>query len=200
MTRKPASEAWVRFKKDDALKTIEAERFRSLQTALRRCCPNEDKMRHVIVVGDMKTGRKGDELVTHALGSCLGLTVYDPIVKVGGMLHAMLPLSKINPEKAAANPAMFVDTGVPLLFKKIYRMGGEKRRLVVKAAGCCASLDPNEMFNIGKRNYMVLKKLLWKNGVLIKAEDVGGKKSRTVRFHLDSGRVIISSMGKQTEL
>jgi chemotaxis protein CheD len=157
-------------------------------------------MRHVIVVGDMKTGANGDQLVTHALGSCLGLMVYDPEAKVGGLLHAMLPLSKINPEKAAANPAMFVDTGVPLLFKEIYKLGGEKKRLVVKAAGCGAPLGPNEMFNIGKRNYTVLKKLLWKNGVLIKAEDVGGSNSRTVRFFLDSGRVVISSSGKENDL
>ena len=53
-------------------------------------------MRHVVVVSDMKTGKEGDTLITHALGSCLGLTIYDPVAKVGGLLHAMLPLSKIN--------------------------------------------------------------------------------------------------------
>ena len=58
-------------------------------------------MRHVIVVGDMKTGRRGDLLITHALGSCLGLMVFDPVAQVGGLLHAMLPLSKVNPEKEA---------------------------------------------------------------------------------------------------
>ncbi len=93
-------------------------------------------MKHVVVVADMKLGKKGDVLVTHALGSCLGLMVYDPQAQVGGLLHAMLPLSKINPEKAASNPYMFVDIGVPKLFKEIYRIGGEKSRLVVKAAGC----------------------------------------------------------------
>ena len=77
-------------------------------------------MRHVIAVGDMKVGRSGDLLVTHALGSCLGLMIYDPAAQVGGLLHAMLPLSKINPEKAQANPFMFVDTGVPALFRTLY--------------------------------------------------------------------------------
>ncbi len=76
-------------------------------------------MRHVVAVGDMKIGRDADLIVTHALGSCLGLVVYDPVEKVGGLLHAMLPLSKINPDKAKANPYMFVDTGVPALFKAL---------------------------------------------------------------------------------
>jgi chemotaxis protein CheD len=68
----------------------------------------------------MKVGAAEDLLVTHALGSCLGLMVYDPEARVGGLLHAMLPLSKINPEKARSNPFMFVDTGVPRLFRAIY--------------------------------------------------------------------------------
>lgn len=84
-------------------------------------------MRHVVVVSDMKTGKAGDFLITHALGSCLGLAVYDPQAKVGGLLHAMLPLSKINKDKARANPYMFVDTGVPVLFKTLYNMGARNR-------------------------------------------------------------------------
>jgi len=157
-------------------------------------------MRHVAVVSDMKVGTAGDTLVTHALGSCLGLMVYDPEAKVGGLLHAMLPLSKINPEKAQNNPYMFVDTGVPRLFKTLYEMGGNKKRMIIKAAGCGNPLGKNEMFKIGERNYTVLKKLLWKNNVLIKADDVGGTKSRTVYFDLSTGRVTISSGGLETEL
>jgi chemotaxis protein CheD len=148
----------------------------------------------------MKTGRDGDSLVTHALGSCLGLAIYDPEVKVGGLLHAMLPLSKINKEKAKSNPFMFVDTGVPALFKTLYEMGAQKNRLVVKAAGCGNPLGKNEMFKIGERNYTLLKKLLWKNNVLLTAEDVGGTKSRTVRFDVSTGQVIISSGGEESDL
>lgn len=95
-----------------------------------------EKMRHVIEVGDMKLGQQEDLLVTHALGSCLGLMIYDPVARVGGLLHAMLPLSKINPQKAQVNPYMFVDTGVPALFNTLYGMGGQKNRMIVKAAGC----------------------------------------------------------------
>ena len=157
-------------------------------------------MRHVIVVGDMKTGKQGDILVTHALGSCLGLMIFDPVAGVGGLLHAMLPLSKINPEKAQQNPYMFVDTGVPALFKEVYALGGEKKRLVVKAAGCGNPLGKNEMFKIGERNFTVLKKLLWKNSVMLKAQDVGGTVSRTVHFDMDGGSTIITSNGQKKEL
>lgn len=152
-------------------------------------------MRHVVVVADMKVGREGDLLVTHALGSCLGLMVHDPVAKLGGLLHAMLPLSKINLEKARANPYMFVDTGVPRLFQELYRMGAEKRRLVVKAAGCGQPLGNNEIFKIGDRNFTTLKKLLWKNNVLLNAEDVGGPSGRTVHFDVLTGEVKVTSNG-----
>lgn len=157
-------------------------------------------MKQIVQVGDMKVGKKGDEIVTHALGSCLGLMIYDPVAHVGGMLHAMLPLSKINPEKAAANPYMFVDKGVPVLFKEVYALGGVKGRLVVKAAGCGSPIGKNEMFKIGERNYTVLKKLLWKNGVLLKAEETGGSISRTVYFDISTGRVTIKSGRQEMEL
>ena len=157
-------------------------------------------MKYIVGVADMKVGKEGDQLITHALGSCLGLVVYDPVVKVGGLLHAMLPLSKINPEKAKANPYMFVDIGVPQLFHEIYQLGGEKERLVVKAAGCGAPLGKNESFRIGERNHTVLKKLLWKSTVLLKAEDVGGAYSRTVYFDLQTGKTVIRSNGEENEL
>lgn len=157
-------------------------------------------MKYVIEVGDMKVGSEGDLLVTHALGSCLGLMVYDPVAKVGGLLHAMLPLSKINQQKAAANPFMFVDMGVPALFKALYELGGQKQQMIVKAAGCGNPLGKNEMFKIGQRNYVVLKKLLWKNGVLLAADDVGGTNSRTVHFELSTGQTIISRNGQKWEL
>ncbi|MBI9085923.1 MAG: chemotaxis protein CheD [Desulfobacterales bacterium] len=157
-------------------------------------------MKLVVDVSDMKVGKNGDLLVTHALGSCLGLTVYDPVAKVGGMLHAMLPMSKINPEKAKDNPYMFVDTGVPRMFKELYALGGLKGRMVVKAIGCGNPLGRNETFKIGERNYTLLKKLLWKNNVMLKAEDCGGTKSRTVRLNTDTGEVIISSCGTESRL
>ena len=152
-------------------------------------------MNHIVNVGDLKLGGNGDLLVTHALGSCLGLMVYDPVAKVGALLHAMLPLSSINPQKAQANPAMFVDTGVPLLFHSLYERGAVKGRLVSKAAGCGNPMGKNETFKIGERNYTVLKKLLWKNNILLESEDVGGMNSRTIHFDVASGEIMLSTGG-----
>jgi chemotaxis protein CheD len=157
-------------------------------------------MRLVVAVGDMKIGRDDDLIVTHTLGSCLGLVVYDPVGRVGGLLHAMLPLSKINPAKAEANPYMFVDTGVPALFKALYVIGGQKPRMVIKAAGCGNPLGKNEMFKIGERNYTILKKLLWKNNILLETEDVGGTTCRTIHLDVATGLTFISSNGQKREL
>jgi chemotaxis protein CheD len=134
-----------------------------------------------------------EEIVTHSLGSCIGMTVYDPKAMVGGMIHYMLPLSKISPEKAKVKPGMFADTGIPALLKKVLSAGAAKDRLVVKIAGGAQLMDQNKIFNIGERNYLVLRKLLWKNRILIDKEDVGGLASRTMRLEMNTGRVTIKS-------
>ena len=101
-------------------------------------------MKRIIVgVADMQLAQADETLVTHALGSCLGVAIHDPVAQVGGLLHAMLPLSKINPDKAQANPAMFADRGVPVLFKSASELGAAKKRLVVKVAGGSSLLDDN---------------------------------------------------------
>lgn len=154
-------------------------------------------MKHVIVVADMKVGQDADVLVTHALGSCLGLMIHDPVARVGGLLHAMLPLSQINPQKAEANPYMFVDTGIPALINAVCGLGGQKSRMIFKAAGCGNPLGKNEMFKIGERNYTVLKELLSENNILLESDDIGGTASRTVHFDLKTGQTQISSNGKK---
>ena len=140
------------------------------------------------------------DLVTYSLGSCIGVAIWDPETHVGGLLHYMLPQSSISPEKARANPAMFADTGVPQLFRKAYELGAVKKRMIVKVAGGSSLLDDNGTFNIGKRNYIILRKIFWKNGILIDSEDVGGAISRTVRLQVATGRVTIRSRGKEVEL
>lgn len=160
-------------------------------------------MKHVVGVADVKvSGEKGDELITYALGSCLGITVYDPVAVVGGMLHVMLPLSTIDPSKAAQNPYMFVDTGVPRLFLACYRAGAQKQRMIVKVAGgaCTGGSEEDDYFQIGKRNLVMLRKLLWRNGVLIKAQDVGGTASRTLTLDIGTGQVTVKANGSTTQL
>lgn len=139
-------------------------------------------------------------LVTYALGSCIAVILHDPVRRIGGMIHYMLPLSETSPEKAKNKPAMFADTGIPLLFQDMYSLGCDKRDLVVKVAGGGALYDDRGMFNIGQRNYTILRKLFWKNGVIINAEDVGGAKSRTAKLHVGTGRVTIRSQGEEVEL
>ncbi len=158
-------------------------------------------MRHVVGVADMKvTANDGDVIVTHALGSCLGIAIYDPIAIVGGMVHVMLPDSSIDKDKAQKNPCTFVDTGVPLLFRECYKLGAAKERLLVYVAGG-ASKDPeNDLFEIGKRNILMLRKLLWKNGVLITAEDVGGSEARTMSLEIGTGAVSVRITGEEFEL
>ena len=150
----------------------------------------------------MKLSRSaGDEIVTHALGSCLGITAHDAAAGVGGMLHVMMPLSNINPQKAKSNPFMFVDTGIPAFFRELYSRGAMKGRLMVKVAGG-ANVQGNgdDRFAIGKRNFIVLKKIFWKNGIMIESEDVGGTKARTMHLDVGSGRVWLSTAGQVTDL
>jgi chemotaxis protein CheD len=143
----------------------------------------------------------GDVIVTHALGSCLGISAHDPVAQVGGLLHVMMPMSNINPDKARLNPYMFVDTGVPKFFQELYDAGAKKGRLCVKVAGG-ANVHANgtDTFAIGKRNFIVLKKMFWKNGVMLDAEDVGGQHARTMYVEIGSGRVWLSTRGQTKDL
>jgi len=142
----------------------------------------------------------GSTIVTYALGSCIAVMVHDPVRVAAGMIHYMLPLSETAPEKARVRPAMFADTGIPVLFQSLYALGCDKRNLVVKVAGGGALYDDRGLFSIGKRNYTILRKMFWKAGVIITAEDVGGAKSRTVRLHVGTGRCTISTQGEEVEL
>lgn len=158
-------------------------------------------MRHVVAVADMKVSNQpGDEIVTYALGSCLGITIYDPASRVGGMLHVMLPLSTIDVAKATENPCMFVDTGVPRLFLESYKLGAVKQRLEVKVAGgaCTNGSEEDDYFQIGKRNITIFRKLLWKNGVMLKSSDVAGTVSRTISLEIGTGIVSMRINGTTT--
>ena len=141
------------------------------------------------------------DLVTYALGSCIALTIYDPQASVGGILHYMLPESSLNLKRAGQNPFTFADSGIPILFRKAYELGAAKSRLVVCAIGGAQVMADQEMFNIGKRNQLALRKLLWKAGVILRGEAVGGSASRTVRLEMASGRVFVrEAAGPESEL
>jgi chemotaxis protein CheD len=153
-------------------------------------------MKRIIGVADMAvSSNQQEDLITYSLGSCIGVVIYDPTVKVGGLLHYMLPESSMDAEKAKKTPAMFADTGIPLLFKQSYQLGASKRNMMVKVVGGGQIMDENGVFNIGKRNYLALRKLFWKNNVMVAAEHVGGNVNRTVRLEIATGRVFLKVSG-----
>lgn len=139
-------------------------------------------------------------LITHGLGSCIAVVAYDPRRKIGGMLHFQLPSSALSPDRAAGSPGTFADTGIPLLFEKMYALGSRKTDIMVKVAGGGNFHDDNGTFDIGRRNQTMVRKIFWKAQVLVAAEDVGGCRSRTVRLYLDTGQVTIQSGSEVTQL
>jgi chemotaxis protein CheD len=157
-------------------------------------------VKQVVGVADMKvSSQPGDVLVAHGLGSCLGIAAYDPVAKVGGMLHVMMPASTTNPEKAKTNPFMFVDTGVPVFLKSLQAEGAVRGRCRWKVAGG-ATVSSADYFAIGKKNYVALKNIFWKTGIFIDAEDVGGNVARTMYVDVGSGRVWLSHGGVEQPL
>lgn len=155
-------------------------------------------MNQIVGVADMKVSNNpGESLITYSLGSCIGLVIYDPVVRVGGILHYMLPESSIDREKAEKKPFMFADTGIPRLFKAAYTFGAKKPRIQIYVAGGAEILDQKGFFNIGKRNYMALKKMFLKNRVIIDKEDVGGNVNRTVRIEIATGDIFVKTSGSK---
>ena len=153
-------------------------------------------MNIIVGVADMKVSDdRGAILITHSLGSCIGVAIYDPVVKVGGLLHYMLPESSLDRIKAKKNPYMFGDTGIPLLFKEAYKLGVKKNRLKVMVVGGAQILDQKGLFNIGKRNHTLLRKMFWKNNVMTDFEDVGGNVNRTLKLEIESGQAWLKAGG-----
>lgn len=155
-------------------------------------------MELVVGVADMKVSNDpAAVLTTYSLGSCIGLAIYDPVAVVGGLLHYMLPESSLDAEKAKRNPFMFGDTGIPRLFKETYKYGAQKSRMKIIVVGGAQILDQKGLFNIGKRNYTLLRKMFWKNNVMVDFEDIGGTCNRTLKMDISTGasRLKVSGVG-----
>jgi len=142
----------------------------------------------------------GDVLVTYSLGSCIGVCLYDSAIHTGGMLHYQLPESKMDPQRAAEKPLMFADTGMKLLLNKLIALGVNRKRMQVKIAGGAAMKIGPKGFDIGKRNYLAIRKILWKNGMFIDGEDVGGSSPRNMYLNIESGEVTIRTIGLEKSL
>lgn len=144
------------------------------------------------------TRNAGSGVKTYALGSCVSIVLLDPKTRTVGMAHIALPDSSVQPDRVKERPAYFADTGIPALFEAMEQNGCTKngRGMMVKLAGGAKVMDQNSVFNIGKRNVLAIRKILWKFGLGPVAEDVGGAISRTVTVEVNTGKVIINSAGR----
>lgn len=152
-------------------------------------------------VGDFGASKTpGDEVKTMALGSCISVIILDPKVHAVGMVHVALPEAKTNPDRARERPGYFADTGIPALLKAMQALGSQPtaKGTIIKLVGGASVMDPNNTFNIGKRNALAIKKILWGYGLGALKEDIGGHISRTVSVDVDCGKVKISSPGRDS--
>ena len=151
-----------------------------------------------VSVGECKASKTpGDIIKTMALGSCVAVIALDPDNRAIGMLHAALPDSSINQKRVAERPGMFMDSGIPVLIDAMRDLGYDgNSRLIIKLVGGASIMDPNQTFNIGKRNVLAARRVLWSLKLGPLAEDVGDSFSRTVTADVDTGRITISSPRK----
>ncbi len=156
--------------------------------------------RVVVGVGDMAVSNvEHVTLSTFALGSCVGVVVFDPVARAGGLLHLMLPDSTLSPDRAAKKPAMFADTGIPMLFNALRGIRAERQRVNILLAGGACVLNGPDQFRIGERNIATTRKLLSLYGLRASKEEVGGSVNRTVHLDIATGIVSLKLPGQNIQ-
>jgi chemotaxis protein CheD len=158
-----------------------------------------DVLRRVEIGGLVVSSDPDDVLISYALGSCLGLAVYDPVLRIGGLIHSKVPIARQARPELGGGPAICADVGTMTLLQRIYDAGGRKERLIVTIAGCGNPVAAIT-HDIGRRNHTIARKVLWKNGLLVHAEDVGGDKPRTIQLNVGDGEVTVKSHGETIRL
>ena len=156
-------------------------------------------MADLIRVGmaDYKVGRAPSTIISYGLGSCIGISLYDPQLKVGGLLHIMLPDS--TQSRSSENPAKSADTGLPLMLDDVLKLGAVRSRLVAKIAGGAqmfSFVDATPIMRVGTRNAEAAKKMLQSLGIRLIAEDTGGNYGRTVSIDLNTGTYFVKTIDK----
>ena len=159
-------------------------------------------MSNVVTIGisDMKIVRSDDSLVTYALGSCVGICLYDQVLKIGGLGHIMLPTFPKNNQKE--NKHRFADTCIPEMIQQMEKMGCNRRRIVAKIAGGAKMFEvsgDSSLGNIGQRNILAVKESLNSFRIRICAEDTGLNYGRTVYFFAEDGRMVVKSFSNGTK-
>lgn len=136
-------------------------------------------------------------LVAHGLGSCVGVTAYDPVRRLAALLHVMLPSSA--EARNPGPPAKYADTGIPLMLELLQERGADLKRLQLKAAGgSCILLAPGlgDKFRIGERNVQAVQQTLQRLGLRLVSQDLGGQQGRTLEIHTDTGLVTVRTIGQ----
>lgn len=149
----------------------------------------------IIGIADMKFAQHNGTLITYALGSCIGICLYDPAIKLGGLLHIMLPL---NMETGRKNPLKYADTGMAEMLRQMEAKGASKARIVAKIAGGAKMFEVTggALGNIGQRNIESIRIQMKKHGLRIANEDVGGTVARTMSMDVETGTITVRSYGR----
>ena len=156
-------------------------------------------MADLIRVGmaDYKVGRAPSTIISYGLGSCIGISLYDPQTKAGGLLHIMLPDS--TQARPTDNPAKFADTGLPLMLRDVLELGASRSRLVAKIAGGAqmfAFANATDIMRVGARNAEAARKILKELNIRLLSEDTGGNYGRTVQIDLNDGVYKVKTIDK----
>jgi chemotaxis protein CheD len=148
-------------------------------------------------IGDWAVSCNPDDAIkTYALGSCIAVILLDVSVGMAALIHIALPESSIDPDKAIKLPGYFADTGLPLMIEEMKKRGATRPHIRVKIAGGASVMDDKGIFDIGKRNLLAAKRILWKSSLGAIAEDTGGDISRTVTVQVSDGETTIASGNK----
>ncbi len=156
-------------------------------------------MKTILVgIGEIGISDNPEHIIkTMALGSCVAIVFLAPKIRTVGLAHVALPDSSIGKDRAKDLPGYFADTAISFLINEFKKLGVHKSSdLIIKIAGGANIMDHEGVFNIGKRNVLAIRKLLWKHHLGARAEDVGGNFSRTVWVEVNSGKVFVSSPRK----
>ena len=152
-------------------------------------------------MADLNLCRDPDIITTLGLGSCIGIALYDPSTKIGGLAHIMLPDS--TKMRNNSNIAKFADTGIEELLNRMIKAGAVKSRLVAKIAGGAKMFEVSglsDIGNVGQRNAEASRAKLKQLGIRLIAEDTGLNYGRTVELHCDNGDYYIKSVGKPLKI
>ncbi|MFQ6027967.1 MAG: chemotaxis protein CheD [Dehalococcoidia bacterium] len=154
----------------------------------------------VVGLGELKLTEDPSEILTClGLGSCIGICAYDPVAKVAGMVHVVLPSSA---GREGTPSPRYADVAVPALLEAMQQKGALVSRMIIKiAGGAQMSLagGHGSAFQIGEQNTAVIKEILAEKRIKIQGADTGGNHGRTMRFYLDSGKTFITTAGKETQ-